>query len=215
MFDKTQFEKYTHLIWDWNGTLIDDVPMNIQIMNEQLQLENLPELTLERHQAIFGFPLLAFYQELGFEWSESSFDEVSLEFMQEYEARKSACDLHPACRNFLYHWYNEGKRQSILSAYKQSYLEDSLQRFRIQHLFEYVVGAENHRGDGKIAEGKRLLQDIGRPAEEIALIGDTIHDFEVAEAIGIDCFLVTSGNQSMQRLRETTATIIALENVHL
>ncbi|KAA3661693.1 MAG: HAD family hydrolase [Calditrichaeota bacterium] len=215
MFDKNDFTKYAHLIWDWNGTLINDVSMNIQIMNEHLQRESLPELTPKRHQEIFGFPLLDFYKTLGFNWTESSFDEVSMEFMQEYEARKHACELHPACRDFLYHWEREGKQQSVLSAYKQAYLDDSLQRFQIQHLFQFVVGAENHRGDGKIAEGKRLLQDIGQPPEKIALIGDTIHDFEVAEAIGIDCFLVTSGNQSMQRLQDTSAKIIILDNVQL
>ncbi len=215
MFDIRKFHKYDHLIWDWNGTLIDDVKMNLGIMNEQLAGHGLAELSDERHREIFGFPLRKFYKQLGFDASDHSFEQVSREFMEIYEQRKNRCRLHPQCFALLKSWRRSGKKQSILSAYPQVNLLASLQFFQIEDYFQFIVGAANHHGESKIEVGKQLLHDIRLPQKSIALIGDTVHDYEVAAAMGVDCFLVTSGNQSMCRLRATGATILKLENVEM
>ncbi|KAA3619714.1 MAG: HAD family hydrolase [Calditrichaeota bacterium] len=215
MFNTNEFKKYEHIIWDWNGTLINDVAMNLRIMNEQLANKNLPELTAERHREIFGFPLRGYYEQLGFDVSAKEYESVSLEFIEMYEQRKHQCSLHPECHDFLLARSKAGKKQSVLSAYPQLLLQKALEYFQIHQHFQIVVGAENHHGDSKVAIGKKLMHAIDLPDSKIAMIGDTLHDWEVAQAMGIDCFLVTSGNISMQRLRRTNARIIQLKNSEL
>ena len=215
MFEFTNFKKYEHLIWDWNGTLIDDVKMNLEIMNEQLADYGLPELTDERHREIFGFPLRDFYQKLGFDVKGHYFAQVSREFIEVYNQRKNQCRLHPECIDLLQKWRQSGKKQSILSAYEQANLLASLDHFQIRNYFQFIAGAQNHQGESKVEVGKKLLGKIDLSPQKIALIGDTVHDFEVATAMGVDCFLVTSGNQSMQRLLATGAPVLPLENFEM
>ena len=203
-----KFTQYEHLIWDWNGTIINDVELNLRLMNKQLADRNLPPLTAKRHQRIFGFPLYDFYVRLGFDLNNESFDATSYEFMSEYERHKKECSLHEESLFLLQAWHGQGKKQSILSAYPQAWLEESLVHYNIIDLFTFIYGSDDHHGKGKHDKGKELLVDIGLPVEKVAMIGDTVHDFEVAQGLGIDCFLVTGGNQTMERLQQTNATII-------
>ena len=61
------------IIWDWNGTLVDDAPVFINIMNFFLSQRNLPLITLEDYRRSFVFPVKNYYKNLGFDFSKESF----------------------------------------------------------------------------------------------------------------------------------------------
>ena len=74
-----------HVIWDWNGTLLDDAWLCREIMNGQLRKRGLPTLRAERYEAIFDFPVEGYYRKVGFDWKKESFEEAGTEFIVEYE----------------------------------------------------------------------------------------------------------------------------------
>ena len=60
---------------------------------------------------------------------------------------------------------------------------------------------DNGLGEGKIERGHRHLAELNYRADEILLVGDTLHDIEVAAALGVHCgLLLPSGHQSRRRL---------------
>ncbi len=61
-------EKVKQLIWDWNGTLLDDVRMCVNVMNVLLDKYALPELTCEKYKQVFDFPVKDYYANLGFDF---------------------------------------------------------------------------------------------------------------------------------------------------
>ena len=73
---KMESSKYTHVIWDWNGTLLDDNWLCVEVMNTLLSSRNLPLLTLERYRDIFDFPVKNYYEKLGFNFKKESFEIV-------------------------------------------------------------------------------------------------------------------------------------------
>ena len=93
-----QLKKYRHLIWDWNGTLLDDAWLCREIMNGQLRRRSLPVLSQKKYEEIFDFPVEKYYRALGFDWGRESFQEAGTEFIVEYEQRKKECSLQPGCR---------------------------------------------------------------------------------------------------------------------
>ena len=46
-----------HVIWDWNGTLVDDAWLCVEIINELLARRGLAPITPCKYSAVFGFPL--------------------------------------------------------------------------------------------------------------------------------------------------------------
>jgi phosphoglycolate phosphatase len=199
---------YRHIIWDWNGTLFDDAWLCLEIMNRQLDKRGLPGLTAERYQQIFDFPVIDYYRQLGFDFSVEPFFDISTEFILAYEQRRPECGLRPEALAVLQRNQEQGISQSILSASKQAHLEAALEQFGIRDLFVAVAGLEDHHAFGKVETGHRLVSTLNLDRDRTLLIGDTLHDYEVAQAIGVDCCLVPGGHQAPERLAASGVRVV-------
>ena len=80
--------KYKHIIWDWNGTLLDDAWLCREIMNEQLDEQNLPQISMQHYADIFRFPVKDYYKAVGFDFEKTSFETLSDAFIEQYEKQK-------------------------------------------------------------------------------------------------------------------------------
>ena len=200
--------KHRHLIWDWNGTLLDDAWLCIRTMNRVLARRNLPDLTAQRYQEIFGFPVIDYYRKLPFDEKRDPFEEISTEFIQGYEDARAECRLRNGAVPALERAAELGLTQTVISSSKQPYLEDAVEPFGIRHLFSGLHGLDNHHASGKTTVARRWMARKSVDPAAVLLIGDTLHDLEVAQAIGVDCVLIFSGHQSIERLRGNGARVI-------
>ena len=193
-------KQYKHIIWDWNGTLLDDVWLCLLSINELLKARNLQPQSLENYRAIFDFPVRDYYERIGFDLTRESFEEVGAAFMNYYEARRDECRLHKGVVEQLV-LCDQFCTQSVLSAYRQEDLQDALDRYGISKYFAHVCGHYDIYASGKLESGKALVEKLDMPAQEILLIGDTTHDYDVAAAMGIDCVLIVSGHHRRDKLQ--------------
>jgi phosphoglycolate phosphatase len=200
--------KYQHIIWDWNGTLLDDAWLCREIMNGMLGRRDLPRLSAERYAQIFDFPVKAYYQRAGWDFEKEPFVELSDEFIQEYERRKLECPLREGAVEVLTGNTNMGIPQSIISASKQTSVEEMVKWYRVENLFVAVHGLDNHHAFGKVDIGLQWVSELKLDPSEIVMVGDTTHDQEVAEAMGVDCILIPSGHQDKERLAASGVPVI-------
>lgn len=198
----------THVIWDWNGTLLDDIEHAVSVVNILLQEQGLNPTNVEHYRKIFGFPVIEYYKRLGFDTSPKVFAEMCERFNELFHANIDRLDLWPGAREVLAEVKDMGKVQSILSASEQNMLNHSVKVLNVGHFFDYVMGIADKMAGSKIEFGHRLMAKAGVPAEECVMIGDTDHDLEVAQALGIDMILVEHGHQCPTRLREVHHTVV-------
>ena len=60
---------HTHLIWDFNGTILQDMDLGIRCTNTMLTERGLPVIpSVEAYREIFGFPIDEYYRRLGFDF---------------------------------------------------------------------------------------------------------------------------------------------------
>lgn len=190
----------THIIWDWNGTLLDDAALCVDVMNEVLARRSLPPLTALRYADAFRFPVRDYYEDLGFDFGRETFEVVGTEFIEGYSAREAACSLREDALATLEGLASRGLRQSVLSASQQARLEAQARRLDVHAHFEALVGLDDHYAAGKIEVGQQWMRRSAVDPLRTVLVGDTDHDVEVARALGVRCFLVPSGHQSGERL---------------
>ena len=88
-----KINNYKHIIWDWNGTLVDDVWLVVEIMNKMLKKRHLPGIDSKKYREIFDFPVIKYYIKLGFDFSRESFEDLTIEFIGEYYDRFNECKL--------------------------------------------------------------------------------------------------------------------------
>lgn len=202
-------KRYRHLIWDWNGTLLDDLDLCIDIMNGILRRRGLPLLDRQRYHSVFDFPVRNYYAQLGLDTCDESFRSLSIEFISAYDQRRFEARLHPGAREILEHVVNQGITQSILSAYRQETLSQIVEHFDLVRFFSRVAGLDNVYAHSKAALGRSLVDQLRLPGTEVLMIGDTLHDLEVAAETGVDCVLIAHGHHPLDRLSARCPNVFA------
>ena len=192
--------KYRHIVWDWNGTLLNDAWLCVEIVNRLLTERGKAPVTLEQYAEIFDFPVSDYYRKIGFDYESEPFEKLAIDFIEEYERRRAECRLQPGASEVLKALNDAGFAQSVLSAYNQIRLEEAVTAFGLRPFFSRLAGLDDHYAAGKAERGKDLLDLLDLPASSILLVGDTRHDYVVAGEMGIDCLLIPGGHCSKERL---------------
>lgn len=192
--------RYKQIIWDWNGTLIDDTWLCLDIINRILSAYRKPQLTLEQYYEAFDFPVRDYYARIGFDFTETPFEIVGTEFMQSYKRRWSECTLHSGARELCESLHALNIPQVIISAAETRLLEACVRHFDIDSFFQQLWGLDHHYATGKEGLLKVFVASVNVKPEEILLIGDTAHDCEVARASGIKAVLVCRGHHPRYKL---------------
>jgi len=196
------------VLWDWNGTLFNDAHLCVEIMNRQLSHRRLPTLTLDRYRDLFDFPVRIYYDRLGFDFERESFEVVGTEFIRLYESRKYEAGLRSDTRQVLEALRQKGIGQAVLSAYKHDTLVELIEHFQLGGYFTHLSGLDNHYAHSKVDNGLELIKQLGSDPQHTVMIGDTIHDYEVAQAMGTGCILVEGGHHPRYKLDSCKVPVV-------
>ncbi len=196
------------IVWDWNGTLLNDAEVCLTTMNNMLQLRNLQTIDIGTYKEIFNFPVKEYYKKIGFDFQKESFEKLSVEFMDAYTMNLSTAYIVNGAKEVLGFLKSHKKENVIISAMKQDMLHHSIREKGIEHFFDDIKGIDDIYAASKTSIAIQYVKERGLSSEDILFIGDTIHDYEVANEIGSKCILIADGHQSEDRLKATGATVI-------
>ena len=146
-------KKYKHVIWDWNGTLFNDVVLCADIMNNLMIKSNLGTIKVDEYRNVFTFPVKKYYELLGHDVGDKNWEKISHGFIKEYEERKFEQNLYPDSQYVLQRISDLGLSQSVLSAYSQHTLVELIDHFDLTKYFIRLVGLDNIYAAGKLENG--------------------------------------------------------------
>jgi len=196
------------IIWDFNGTLIDDLDAVVASVNTQLVRRGLSALTSSEYREVFGFPVEDYYRRIGLEFESETMADLAADFFAEYTPRLMTCSLHDGVADVLETLADAGVRQFVLSAMEEGMLRSMLRHVGIDGFFEDIYGLADQEATSKITRGEELLRDLGIDPAAALLIGDTDHDAEVGVALGVSTILVARGHQAEGRLRAANGRVL-------
>ena len=195
------------VLWDWNGTIIADVPHVVRVNNRVFSAHGYRETTAEEYRSHFRFPVKDYYLEYGV--TEEDFPVIAREWNEIYVAGFDEVPLAPHLVETVRRFHQAGFRQVILSASQIDQLREQVSRFReLDGVFEEILGTGDVYASGKVQIARDYLARGGIDPADTVFIGDTSHDAEVAAAIGVRCLLVSGGHQNDDVLARTGATVL-------
>ncbi len=201
--------KFDLVIWDWNGTLLDDTEMCYSIANEMRQERGMALMQgVEEYRSYFMFPVIDYYRRMGYTFETEPFENISRQFVAMYAERFPSCPLQPCAKDALAAVLETGSRQVLLSATGQEKLDEQVAHFRLNEYFERVIGGSNNLANGKADYARAFLHESGVSPARTLFVGDTDHDFEIASSIGCACALITAGHQTSEHLATLGATLV-------
>ncbi|MCL2352979.1 MAG: HAD family hydrolase [Firmicutes bacterium] len=198
----------TTVLWDFNGTILDDAGLNLRVVNAMLARRGLPLLSAERYLEIMDFPVVRMYERAGFDLARESFaDSVAPEFIAMYQPESLFAPLRPGVLEKLGEFRRNGVRQILLSASKLDLLLEQVGAKGLTPFFDAVLGQKDIFASSKTGLAREWMRENGADPAETLVIGDTTHDFAVARELGCRCVLVTGGHNSGSRLAATGAPV--------
>ena len=201
--------KYKYIIWDWNGTILDDLQLNLEVENTLLSRRGRKLISgIEEYQEKFQFPIIKFYEELDFDLEKEKFEDIAKEYVAEFDKRFYELEVFYDAKGTIEDFKSSGIKQVILSQTEQKWLEKQVEHHNMTDLFTELLGARDIYVKGKVAMALKWIEECHIDAKDVLMVGDTVHDFEVSESIGCDCVLINRGHHSKERLMTTTATVM-------
>lgn len=189
--------KYTHIIWDFNGTILNDVQTGIDAVNALLDRYGKRRIeSAEQYRKVFCFPVIDYYDAIGLE--REKFSEYAPEWVKEYNLREPYAPIFDGVTDMLEYFKQQGIPQYLLSATERKMLGVQVDRLGIRTYFEELIGQDGIEAHGKAEAAKHFAERV-RPKHGL-VIGDSLHDFEVAQTIGAECILLAYGHQDRARL---------------
>jgi len=199
--------RWDALVWDFNGTIVDDVDLALRSINGMLVRRGLAAVSRPLYRSVFGFPLLDYYGRLGIDIGRETPEGLSEEFHAAYLPGLSHCRLQKGVRSILNLAAQLRIAQYVLSALEEGLLREALGRLGIAGSFAGIYGLHHRLGDSKLDRGREMVTRHRLCGARTLLVGDMDHDAEVAAALGMSVALVARGHQDGERLRAVTARV--------
>ena len=203
-----QSNKYTHVVWDFNGTILDDVDACIKSANTLLSAYDLPLIeSKESYRKVFGFPIIDSYRRLGFDFDKLPYSELAVEWVAYYLENSKTSTVYEGLVEVFEAVKARGLSQWILSATEKQMLTGQIESLGIRSYFDGILGLENIQAYSKREVGVQWRAQ--NPDARILMVGDTDHDAGVAAAMGADCILLTTGHQNRATLEQHPCLFVA------
>ena len=199
---------YKHLFFDFNGTIINDLDLCLDLLNKFLKEQGKKELTEEEYKEVFKFPVKEYYKDAGIDFNIESYESLSIRFIKEYQPKSMKCGLFDGAYDTFKKLKGLGYHLYILSASEKNNLLEQTDNYDITKYFDAVLGIDNIHAASKVNIAKDYIKENNINTNEVLFIGDTLHDNEVASSIGVDCALVSCGHQSKNVLTKANRPII-------
>ena len=194
----------THVIWDWNGTLLDDTQAALDTLNAMLARRRGCPIAMDFYRDHFAFPVKPFYEAIGVRLGNEDWDALAREYHDIYAAQPKKLNAETIVA--LEYVKEKGCRQSIVSALRQDLLESITAELGVAKYMDFVYGVDNLDGRSKADRARELMSAIGSALADVVLIGDSLHDKEVADSLGVKCVLCAQGSHAAWRLRAVAPT---------
>jgi len=198
-----------HVIWDWNGTLLDDAHACVAALNRMLRRRGMAEIDHASYREVFDFPVRDYYCRLGFDFATEDWDANAREFIEYYSEACRDASLREGALAVLTRLHERGIPMSVLSAAETSLLRRMLEDHGVRGFFRAIYGLSDPYAHTKVARGRALMSELGLPPERVLLVGDTTHDYRVSREIGCRCVLISGGHQAEHRLRKCGCPVVS------
>ena len=201
-----------HIFFDFNGTIINDLDLCLDLLNQILTKQNKRNVSMEEYKNLFTFPIRDYYIAAGVDFNIESYESLAKWFIKEYQPASMKCGLFEGIVDTFKYLKDQGYCLYILSASERNNLLEQCHNYNIVKYFIDILGIDNIHAASKVNIAIDYMKEHNIEGKDVLFIGDTLHDLEVANAMGAECMLVSCGHQSYEVLSKGNVKIIETIN---
>ena len=192
--------RWKYIFWDWNGTILDDLDYNYKVINSLLSVRYLPQVSLDKYRSVFCFPIKEFYEKVGFNCNSDEYYKLVADYQQAYGMNIDKIKIADGVYDIIKSLHFLGIKQIIFSSCNKAMIQQQLSLYNnFDSYIDEIIAQDNDFAVGK----ESLAIDWGKREnvswKDVLIIGDTYYDKEVANNLGCDCILISTGHQKLEK----------------
>lgn len=196
-----------YIFLDFNGTVLNDVDLCLEILNTMLNEQGIKPVTLKQYKEVFTFPIEEYYKNVGFDFDKKSFADLAKDFIELYQKNSLVkAFIYDDVVKFIKK-VNKEYNVILCSASQIDNLLEQVDHFKIRNYFHDIIGLDNINAKSKKDLANNYIKNNNINANDVIFIGDTIHDFDVAQYCGAKSILVSTGHQSIDTLKKVNKNV--------
>jgi phosphoglycolate phosphatase-like HAD superfamily hydrolase len=187
-----------HIVWDWNGTLFDDLDVVVEATNEVFAPYGLPPIDAMQFQSVYTRPIWAAYERmLGRALEDGEWERLDVAYHDSYHRLMERCRLAADARRTIDALADAGHTQSLLSMWRHDRLSVAVRGHGLAAAFRRVDGLLPEQAGGSKAEFMvRHLAALRADPADVVMVGDSIDDAVAARHAGARAILYAGGMQA-------------------
>lgn len=190
-----------HLVWDWNGTLLDDLPIVVEAVSRSIAMFGFAPITADDYRDHYTRPVRHFYDNLfGRVVADEEWLRLNATFHDVYFDLAGDAPLVPDAREALDLLDAAGWGQSLLSMSPQDWLTTIVDRLGLTERMALVDGLSEVTGGLKAPHMEGHLRLLGIDGGSVVVVGDTPDDVAAARHVGARAVLFHGGSHHMEVL---------------
>jgi phosphoglycolate phosphatase len=192
------------IIWDWNGTILNDVDNNINAVNIILQKRNLPAISKEEYRRKIKIPIKQFYNDIGLRINDAeTYNLITNDYWEYYNKDyRNITKINNDIENILNKLNGNGINNYLLSATQHDELIKQVKDKGMEIYFKDIIGNNNNEVKSKLDKAQELIKNENIKTDNTILVGDMINDYELAKELGVKCILYSNGHQEIKKEKD-------------
>ena len=192
-----------HLVWDWNGTLLDDLPIVLEAVNVSVSALGGAHVDEARYRDHYTRPVKAFYEGLFQRTiSDEEWHLLNDTYHEAYYGNVHRAMLAPDAFEAMDRIETIGWGQSLLSMTPQRRLEVIVEGHGLAERLSPLTGLPAQTGGMKAEFLELHLERLGVQGDRVVVVGDTPDDVAAARAVGAPSVLYDGGSHHRHHLDE-------------
>lgn len=187
----------THIFWDYNGTILDDVEVSVKAVNCMLKSRGLPPTDIETYRSTLTLPLDTYYESVGINGIPIS--ELSVEFRKYCKQFSNLAHIFDGFTEIIRIAEHNSIKNILFSSLYHNHLIEELKVHNIQEYFTDVIGMTDLNVGSKLSNVKEYIKHNSIDVNKIVFIGDLTTDSDMAKDVGSRCILIPNGHNSKER----------------
>ncbi len=196
----------THIIWDFNGTVLDDVKMSVEAVNDMLKRRNLPPTDVDTYKDTLVMPLTEYYKTVGIYCDDISV--LSNEFRACCQNHNELARIFDGVKEVIDTAKEKGIKNILLSSLYHEHLESEVKKYGIGDWFDTVLGLPDKNLGSKFENAQNLFKKQGIDAKNTLFLGDIVSDAQTAKKLGADCILIANGHMSFKKCSDECDKVV-------
>ncbi|REK35961.1 MAG: HAD family hydrolase [Actinobacteria bacterium] len=199
-----------HIVWDWNGTLLDDLELVVRAVSRSVERLGHPPISPDDYRDHYTRPVRQFYDSLfGRHVGDMEWLDLNKTFHELYYAEVDAAALAADAVDALQRAADLGWGQSLLSMSTHEHLVPTVEAHGIAHYFDLITGLIEPSGDMKASHLRAHLASQHIDGKAVVVVGDTPDDHDAARSVGARAILYDGGSHHRSVLDAVGAPVVA------